>query len=163
MTKALDLALSLQSAGKKSQAMHPGRLSGGRVGLLTTGTKGLLTTTAAMSPLCQIRHASSQCKFKHATCHLCSKQGHIVPASMRQKKGSQGRPTEHSGVKPKRDTKWLHTNEMHDSELLLFNVTSQSSLLVLIDLQLNEKNLVMELDTGFAVLLIFKSTYDKLF
>ena len=82
---------------------------------------------------------------------------------MRQKEGSQGRPTEHSGVKPKRDTKWLHTNEMHDSELLLFNVTSQSSLLVLIDLQLNEKNLVMELDTGFAVPLICKSTYDKLF
>ena len=56
-----------------------------------------------------------------------------------------------------------YINEMHDSELLLFNVTSQSSLLVLIDLQLNEKNLVMELDTGFAVSLIFKSTYDKLF
>ena len=82
---------------------------------------------------------------------------------MRQKEGSQRRPTGHSGVKPKRDTKWLHTNEMHDSEFLLFNVTSQSSLLVLIDLQLNKKNLVMELDTGFAVPLIFKSTYDKLF
>ena len=134
-------------------------MSDGRVGLLTTGTEGLLTT-AAVSPLCQIRHASSQCKFKHATCHLCSKQGHITPASMRQKEGSQGRPTGHSGVKPKRDTKWLHTNDLHDSEFLLFNITTQSSLLALISLQLNRKNLFMELDTGSAVSLIFKSTYN---
>ena len=46
MTKALDFALSLQSAGKKSQAIHLGRLSDGRVDLFTTGTEGLLTTAA---------------------------------------------------------------------------------------------------------------------
>ena len=49
-------------------------------------------------------------------------------------------------MKPKRDTKWLQTNEIDDSELLLCNVSSQSSPPVLIDLQLNGKNVVMELD-----------------
>ena len=63
-----------------------------------------------------------------------------------QKEKSQGRPSGHSGVKPKRDTKWLQTNEIDDSELLLCNVSSQSSPPVLIDLQLNGKNVVMELD-----------------
>ena len=63
-----------------------------------------------------------------------------------QKEKSQGRPSGHSGVKPKRDTKWLQTNKIDDSELLLCNVSSQSSPPVLIDLQLNGKNVVMELD-----------------
>ena len=48
-----------------------------------------------------------------------------------------------------------------DCELLL-NITSRSSPPFLIDLQLNGKNLIMELDTGADMSLIYQSTYDKL-
>ena len=64
----------------------------------------------------QKRHAPSHCIFKHATFHSCNKVGHITPACMRQKEGYRGRPSGHSGVKLKRDTKWLETNEIDDSE-----------------------------------------------
>ena len=66
-------------------------------------------------------------------------------------------------MKPKKDTKWLQTNEIDDSELLLCNVSSQSSPSVLIDLQLNGKNLVIKLDTGAVMSLISQSTCDKFF
>ena len=137
--------------------MHPGKLSDGRVGIVKASSQ------QPCYRCCKKGHAPSHCKFKHATCHSCSKVGHIAPACMRQKEGSRWRPSGHIGVKPKRDTKWLQINEIDDSELLLCNVSSQSSPPVLIDLQLNGKNVVMELDTGAAMSLISQSTYDKFF
>ena len=152
MTKAVDLSLSLQSTDEISQAVHPGRLSDGKVGELKASSQ------QPCYHCCKTGHAPSQCKFKHATCHSCSKVGHIVLAFMRQREGFRGRPSRHLGVKLKRDTKWPQTNEIDDSELLLYNITSQSSPLVFIDLQLNGKNLVMELYTGAAMSLISQST-----
>ena len=41
MSKAVDLSLSLQSADEMSQAMHPGKLSDGRVGVLKASSQQL--------------------------------------------------------------------------------------------------------------------------
>ena len=41
MSKAVDVSLSLQSADKMAQAMHPGKLSDGRVGVLKASSQQL--------------------------------------------------------------------------------------------------------------------------
>ena len=65
-------------------------------------------------------------------------------------------------MKAKRDMKRLQVNEIDDSDII-FNLTSQFSPPVLIELQLNGKNLFMGLDTVAAMILIYQSTYSKLF
>ena len=52
LSKAVDLSLSLQSADEMSQAMHPGKLSDGRVGVLKA------SFTTAVLPMLQKRACS---------------------------------------------------------------------------------------------------------
>ena len=79
MTKAVDLATSLLSAEKNSQAMH---LSEG-------GVRALKTSVQQPCYHCGKKgHNSSQCRFKDAAvCDACGKIGHIAPASLKRKEG----------------------------------------------------------------------------
>ena len=96
-------------------------------------------------------HTPSECRFKHATCHFCKKKGHIAPACLRKKSKGATKPN----VK-----RLATTREDSDAEEFhLFHVGSQSSQPLMVNsLDIEGRNVPMEVDTGAAFSIVSEKT-----
>ena len=110
-------------------------------------------------------HTANECKFREATCHNnCGKVGHIAPACRSPKKSVKSRRTPMS----KPQTKWVEvemelTEQALDEELAMFTIGASASPPIEVKVHINDKPVVMELDTGGDISIISKSTYKSMF
>ena len=108
-------------------------------------------------------HAASACKFREAVCHKCQKRGHIAkvcrgghPASRqsRQRPGDTTNTVQEYAISP----------EEQVNDITLFTVDrSTTRKPIVIEMEVNGRQLPMELDTGAAVSLISTTTQLTLF
>ena len=111
-------------------------------------------------------HTATQFKFREATCHKCLKKGHIASVC----KSGQTNPN-NKGRRPnarQRDrTQWIdcdvNPEQDEDNDLPICRVSNPSSYPITVELQVNKKNLLMEVDMGASVSVISMKTYKKLF
>jgi hypothetical protein len=117
-------------------------------------------------------HTAADCKFKDAECHACGKTGHIAPAcrSRPQHKTQQFKPKQ-QGI-PQKPQKRHHrsTHRVQDEiptsdsetssgdEYHLHKLGEQSSNPIEVEVLVNDKKLVMEVDTGAALSIISEAT-----
>ena len=104
------------------------------------------------------RHAAT-CKFKTAECHTCGKIGHIKPVCFSVKKPSQP---------PKKTTRGnvchVQDQDQEDAYIMYHTPSGKSSRLnpYTTTLEVEGKQLQMEIDTGASLSLISESTREKL-
>ena len=110
-------------------------------------------------------HLAPDCKFKNAECHMCKKVGHIARACRRK-------PTQ-TGFQDKRlkDHHYLE-DEVQDTAASqkqskehpypLFNMDSNEHKAFMVDVNINQVPVSMEYDTGAALTLITKRTYERI-
>ena len=108
-------------------------------------------------------HTTHNCFYKEQICHHCEKQGHIQRVCRSKQQG-----------KPKQATKTpeVHTVEVdvdvdvYENILATFevhNVRKQSNEIIWVDLDVDDKPLKVELDTGSAVSIISFDLYQQKF
>ena len=114
-------------------------------------------------------HKASLCRFKDAVCNNCRKKGHLAkicraPRQIRDPRVNKKKSQAHRGAH------WVDTGQSErdsdtDSELPLFKIKDSSKAVhpITVDMEINGKALNMEVDTGAAVYIISKATYQKLF
>ena len=114
-------------------------------------------------------HHSSKCRFKEAICNACHKKGHLAKICRAQR---QQRPTAVPKKKAHQDkgTRWVGTEQEADhsdtdSELPLYKINDGSKSVhpITVDMTIKGSLLKMEIDTGAAVSIISKATYQNMF
>ena len=108
-------------------------------------------------------HLASACRFKEATCHNCQK-GHI--AKVCRSRGSQGKSHSQTGRRRGKETHNIEETiaskpEEHFGMFRLDEPKSRKP--ILLNLQVQGKQLSMELDTGAAVSITSLATKQQLF
>ena len=166
--KALEIATAMETAEKNAQDIQA---SGNSTTLRNTVNK--VFTSSKSKPKfvssgkshskdcyrCGGDHAPFDCKFKNAKCHNCKKKGHIA---------KKCRNSEFRGKKPEFKRKQAHyveeSDENSDSEsdvYSVFHVGNYKSDPYKINVNVNSKDITMELDTGASVSLMSEDTYQE--
>ena len=115
-----------------------------------------------------------QCPFKSAKCHQCGKIGHIKGACRsRMSRPQESKPTQKkpiSEVLPDSEepissvvSEEEHSDQLSKDECTLHQVASNSSKLLEVQVEINNKCVTVELDTGAAITIMSEKSYHSLF
>lgn len=165
-TQALSIAKATETAEKEARDLQEtttapvNSLQGGR----KTCVKKPLTLTQALPQKASVmichrcggKHKATDCKFREAECHFCKKKGHIARAC-RNKQKSQTQTRTHQ--------LFTDTTETADKdEYSLYHTQSQGTTPpIMVTLQVDGRDLTMELDTGATLSIVSEKTYKSLF
>ena len=119
---------------------------------------------------CGRNHPGVPCKFKEATCHRCGKVGHIAPVCRSKKKVPGGVqktspfPPGKATIEGKTDYLPAEQEDLLESDPM-HNIHSASSTLspIRVSMDVNQKPLEFEVDTGAAVSVISAETKNSVF
>ena len=170
-TKAVEIAQGMEAAARDTQLF---KSNGGPINKLsqpnepeTVAKVDKLDNPAKPCYRCgKSNHLASQCKFKEATCHKCQKKGHIASVCR------SGQATQGKGRRPPQGrrasrTQWVDCNSSEQEDgadkLTIYRVSKSPAHPITVELEINQKRLTMEVDTGAAVSIISMDTYQKLF
>ena len=159
--KALELALGQEVASKNVAELHDAAGTGTAlpVNKVTPGGSGRSSATNRCYRCGNSNHSASQCKFKDSTCHNCGKVGHIrktcrsKPKDREGKKGSKQKKNSVRRLQEEQDEEESSSNGEEEYKLLQVRARKRSKPLEL-NLELESKPIVMELDTGASVSLV---------
>lgn len=106
-------------------------------------------------------HKEYECRFKDAICHNCNKKGHIVKACL----SKVNRPPKNGNLHRLDDSEDDDDEYeyMHSLEINELKKGKKHNDMIWLNPTIDGKNWAMELDTGSAVSIINKLTYDKYF
>ena len=117
-----------------------------------------------MSTLWQeYNHAADNCFYKEATCHLCKKKGHLAKVCYSR----QPRMASHPAPPARRQDgrmQWVgERSPIPEEEYPLFFVAHNTIKPITAEISVEGKNVIMEVDTGAAVLLMSQATQEHVF
>ena len=151
----VEIAQAIEAAEKKSEQLKKAEYV--EVNKLTHNRK----PTQPCYRCGKLGHTPSTCRFKEEMCRSCGKKGHI--ASRSKKQGSSGKGRRPTQKKTKR-TNWVgNESEDSDSDLPIHKITAGLTHPITVELEVQGKPVVMEVDTGAAVSVISETTYKDLF
>ncbi|PFX23520.1 Uncharacterized protein K02A2.6 [Stylophora pistillata] len=102
-------------------------------------------------------HPAEKCKFKRAACHKCNKQGHIAPVCKSSKKSQV------HAVEEKLSESKENTNEEFDDYSYLYNIQGGSENPIVIEIEIENQQFCMEIDTGSGKSIIGENLYKDKF
>ena len=154
---AITIAQSIESAGQKVKEIN-NPVSAPEESVMRI--KPTSTNTGKSScHRCGRHPAGMPCRFKDATCHRCGKVGHIAPVC--RKKGS---PKKHPPSQTQeKQVSSEPTDPLEDIALYNIHKTDSSAPPIHVTMQVNQKSLKFEVDTGAAVSVISESTRRSVF
>ena len=167
LARAVKVAQSMEAAHKNAQTLKGPELPVGKVEkrlqAKRTTSHQKATVQDGIKPCSRCGrtgHLSHQCGFREAVCHKCRKRGHLAKVCRSAKV-----PSQRGG--PSRNTKWVATqleeNQEIEEEQFVHQIGSSSAPPYQVQLTVNNKQVVMEVDTGAAVSIMSYKTYMKLF
>ncbi len=163
LKKALDTALAMQSAERDAQDLQPRK----PVHALCWKEESPQTVCYR----CDGDHRASDCRFQDVECHHCKKKGHIAhvcrskpkPAPQKGRNVSDKHRRRNRGTQPPQTTHTLVEEPDDDAPVYtIFKLSGQSVGPLVVTMQVDQAELMMEVDTGAAVSLISKETYQTL-
>ena len=115
-------------------------------------------------------HSPADCRYKDAVCNNCHKKGHLAKVCRKLPQSAEKQKlNKKPGTKQRNnDTNWVQTdhespNSDSDSDIPIYRIGAKSSHPITVDLEINNKKLTMEIDTGATVSIISNETRKKLF
>ena len=167
-TKAVEIAQGMEVAARDTQLF---KSNGGAINKVSQVHEQDRVDKVKFPKPCfrcgRNNHTAAQCRFKDATCRKCQKKGHIaaVCRSGQTNPNSGGRRPQ---TKQTGRTQYVGCNPNPEQEediddLPIYRVSKPSSHPITVELEINHKKLLMEIDTGAAVSVISRDTYNKLF
>ena len=168
LKKAVDLAQGMEAADKNVRSLkQPNPL----VNQVDVGG-----TSKSCFRCGRSNHSPNDCRFLKATCHHCGKKGHIAPACRSRKttqtppKGPPKPPHKGSGrPPPARRTGWVDADDSPEEttetspDLPICCLKTDQAKPIQVEVQIEGKPLLMEVDTGAALSLISGEVKQKLF
>lgn len=177
--RAVEIAQSMESAASKTKQLQS-HSSGGAanqaiVNKLTPSQSDVSSNSCYRCN--RTNHPPTHCPFKSAKCHHCGKVGHIQSACKSKqprnnpqfKRGAGRHSNSRRGGRGRGRTVQLVQEETEDfSDFLnhidvLNQVSTKTHQPYLVDLELDGKSLVMEVDTGACMSLVSEQTFNQLF
>ena len=156
--KALDIAVSMEAAIRDAKSFDQ---APSQVNKLTSRTvkQKIVKDSEVVCYRCNGKgHTANKCLFKDAICHHCKKKGHIRKACRLRNTGRVKLLAEVVDA-PKEVT----SSDDKAEEYTLFTLKGGASTPFKVDMQVDEQNLVMELDTGASRSVISEATYRRYF
>ena len=154
--KALELALALESAERDAGDLTS-KLPQNPVASVNVVVKKGSQNFKGSCYRCGGKHSQETCKFKQADCFNCGKTGHIAKACKKKEAGE--RNAESIAVKPYK----VKANVVSTEEIGIFVIEPpKKSNPITARVRLGGKALEMEVDTGAAISLVSKRTFQKL-
>ena len=160
--KALELSQGMEAAEKNSKALKGTEAAVKKLSIPLKNSRGENSTTPKSTCYRCGRgnHNARSCRFADATCHKCGKKGHIAPVCRSAKKPQRSGPRK-SKESPR--TKYVATTEDDGSatdEFQLYTIGAKAATRpIIVDVQINGKQLLMEVDTGAALSIISEQTW----
>jgi len=154
LTKATKLAQSMEFAEKDAADISTAQ------GTASTESVNQLAWAKDDNPAvecyrCKGPHMAPKCPFKDSTCHGCGKRGHILKAC-RSRKKSESRASTKKGMH--------HVNVEETGkyqEYGMFNLSSDRTNPIEVTILIEQKSVVMEVDTGASLTVISENTFKQ--
>ena len=108
---------------------------------------------------CGAKHAPAECRFKDVDCHYCGKKGHIAKVC-HSKTRDQKRPQRNAQT-----THQVKPDDASDSEFSIYHTTTTDRVATkpyTVTVQIDRKDLTMEIDSGATFSIISNNTYETL-
>ena len=149
LTKAMTLAQAIETTTKDAQLMQP---QSAPIQVLKGDPlqRGYIEQKKPCYHCATPGHSPADCHFRMAKCHNCHKVGQLKKAC------TAGRTAKHVR-KVTQDSPPLLDSE--NTEYTLFTVNSSMSKPIQVKVLIDKQQLLMEVDTGAAVLLVSEETY----
>ncbi|CAG2214143.1 unnamed protein product [Mytilus edulis] len=149
--KALEIATAMETAEKNAQDIPSENNSG--------------NSKQGDCYRCGGNHLAAECRFKDAKCHSCKKKGHI--AKKCRNKSANGNLSENhrefkSRFKPR--AHFMEQDESSESEnevYSVFHFGNKSNEAYKVQINVNECEIAMEIDTGASVSIMSEDTYKE--
>ena len=161
--KALELSQGMEAAEKNSKALKGTEAAVKKLSIPPKNSRGKNSSTPKSTCYRCGRgnHDARSCRFADATCHKCGKKGHTAPVCRSVTKKPQ-----RSGPRKRKEspgTKYVATTEDDGSatdEFQLYAIGAKAATRpIIVDIQINGKQLLMEVDTGAALSIISEQTW----
>ena len=166
--RAVKVAQGMEAAHKNTQTLKGPEPTVGKVEKVTQSPKSAGYRKAAVhsgeKPNCyrcgRTGHLPQECGFKEAVCYNCRRKGHLAKVCRSPKTGFQ-----RGGSRQR--MKWISTqlaeSQEMEEEQFVHQIGSSATPPYQVQLTVNNKPVIMEVDTGAAVSLMSYKTYQKLF
>lgn len=159
--RALEIAVNMEAAHRDTQQLRQSEPTATPVHKVNDKQKSSQPARKACYRCKGKNHGANDCYFKNTKCHNCDKVGHIQKAC----RASQPAAGEKRGKQMKnqqRATGYVQAeDEDPDVEVFCVNETAKQAFKVNFDV--NQRNVLMEIDTGAAVSIMSEVTYKKSF
>ena len=143
--KALELAISLETAKKNVTILQPGSRQRNALAVLK------VTKTDTSCYRCGGRgHGQEGCKFRQTRCYLCGKIGHIKKVCRSGQKPDKKKPRDHK-VQPIRQLSEEEEVTFDQAYINNLHKLSEDNPSILVTVLIEKKPVKMELDTGASV------------
>ena len=114
-------------------------------------------------------HDQKECRFKDVDCHNCGKRGHIAAACRSPKKSAKAHPprrTKRYSKEHRPQTKYVtaeaNSEPEDDEQLPLYTVGGGTTPPIKVPMEINDKPVYMELDTGAAMTIMSETQFKEL-
>ncbi|KAJ8351939.1 hypothetical protein SKAU_G00234150 [Synaphobranchus kaupii] len=156
--KALEISQAMETAANNTKDIQ--KANGGAQPSAVHHVSTEKTGKSVECYRCGGAHFANDCGFKDAVCHNCQKKGHIA----KKCRGAKNKQKKEWGKsKPKMSTHHLQGEEPEEPcSFNMFNLREPRAEPIHATLQINGKDLKMEVGTGASVSVISQDTYSKL-
>ncbi|CAG2240240.1 unnamed protein product [Mytilus edulis] len=168
--KALEIATAMETAEKNAQDIQASGTNGTFQKQINKVSKSYTRNNSGNSKQgdcyrCGGNHLAAECRFKDAKCHSCKKKGHI--AKKCRSKSDNGKLSENhrefkSRFKPR--AHFMEQDESSESEnevYSVFHFGNKSNEAYKVQINVNECEIAMEIDTGASVSIMSEDTYKE--
>ena len=151
LAKAIEIAQSTESAERNALQLKGGAAA--KVMLIDPQRSKKVEKKGVCGRCGNKGHKSSECRYKDAKCHKCHKVGHLakVCRSRNTSTGQQGG-----------GTKWIEssvTDGHQRDELPLYTISDKVNKPFVVELQVKDKLVTFEVDTGAAVSIMSEDNF----
>ena len=175
LKKAVELAQAQETADQGGQHLQQKQPQSGQMNNLTKSLRPALQHGQTTCYRCRgTNHLATECRFKDAICRNCSKKGHIARAcrstpQLPRRQQTSGMPMMRKppGQQPNsRRTHQIAVDSENASDTSdsyeMFNLSGTQGKPYFVNVQLNNCDLEMEIDTGASLSIMSEQTYHSL-